>query len=137
VPAAPRFSVNSLTKFLRNRWCRLSRKTRYKSCGSNHEHFCKRTSDKISRAKPGMRFIFPLVCCLLCADVADAQFSFFDDFSRGQTNNPLSPWTVGIGIWHVANGVMQGTGSSAQDYSDCYVPGNWTNFTIQGRIQLP
>src|SRR5580765_2710572 len=84
-----------------------------------------------------MRFVFSLIFCFICADIAEAQFAFFDDFTRGATNNPLSPWTVGIGLWNVTNGVLRGTGSAAQDYSDCYVPGTWTNFTIQGQIQLP
>src|SRR5437899_1766341 len=83
-----------------------------------------------------MRFVIGLLCFAFCGAVADAQ-SFFDDFTRGSTNNTLSPWVVGIGVWHVTSGVLQGTGSAAQDYSDCYVPGNWTNFSIQGRIQLP
>jgi hypothetical protein len=70
-------------------------------------------------------------------DVTPPTNSFFDDFTRATTANSFSPWVVGLGEWNVTNGTLQGMSTIANDYSDAYIPGNWTNFTIQARITLP
>ncbi|MFO1477561.1 MAG: Ig-like domain-containing protein, partial [Verrucomicrobiota bacterium] len=62
---------------------------------------------------------------------------FVDDFSRATNADVLAPWVIGVGKWTITNGVMLGASSGMRDYSDCYVPGNWTNFSIQTRLQLP
>ncbi len=63
--------------------------------------------------------------------------SFYDDFSRATTSNSFSPWVVGLGEWSVVNNTLQGTATIANDYSDAYIPANFTNFSIQARITLP
>jgi Bacterial Ig domain/Immunoglobulin domain len=63
--------------------------------------------------------------------------SFFDDFTRATPANSFSPWVIGLGEWSVTNGTLQGMATIANDYSDAYIPRNWTNFTIQARITLP
>ncbi len=66
--------------------------------------------------------------------------SFFsDNFTRpAGTTDPLSPWVSSLGTWTVAGGVMQGSGSISQ-YSYAHIPGSsqWTDYVVQGRIQLP
>jgi hypothetical protein len=70
-------------------------------------------------------------------DVTPPTNSFFDDFSRTTPANTFSPWVIGLGEWNVTNNTLQGTAAIANDYSDAYIPGNWTNFSIQARITLP
>jgi hypothetical protein len=71
-------------------------------------------------------------------DVTPSTNLFYDDFTRlGTNSNPLAPWTVGLGEWGVTNGNLLGTAALANDYSDCYIPANWTDFTIQGQFHLP
>jgi len=70
-------------------------------------------------------------------DVAPPTNSFFDDFTRATTANSFSPWVIGLGEWSVTNNVLRGTATIRNDYSDAYIPGSWTNFSIQARITLP
>jgi hypothetical protein len=70
-------------------------------------------------------------------DVTPPTNSFFDEFSRATTANSFSPWVIGLGEWNVTNNTLQGTATIRNDYSDAYVPANWTNFSIQARITLP
>jgi len=70
-------------------------------------------------------------------DVTPPTNSFFDDFTRVTTANSFSPWVVGLGEWNVTNNVLQGMATIRNDYSDAYIPGSWTNFSIQARITLP
>ena len=70
-------------------------------------------------------------------DVTPPTNSFFDDFSRATTANTFLPWVIGLGEWSVTNSTLQGTATIRNDYSDAYIPANWTNFSIQARITLP
>jgi hypothetical protein len=71
-------------------------------------------------------------------DVTPSTNIFYDDFTRSTTNsNPLAPWTVGLGEWSITNGTLLGTASLANDYSDCYIPANFTDFSIQAHFRLP
>jgi len=60
---------------------------------------------------------------------------FFDDFTRATDPGPLSPWVVAQGPWTVTGGVLQAANSGS--YSDAYVPGNWSNITVQGSVRFP
>jgi hypothetical protein len=70
-------------------------------------------------------------------DVTPPTNSFFDDFTRATTANSFTPWVTGLGEWTVTNNTLQGMATIRNDYSDAYVPGNWTNFSIQAKITLP
>src|SRR5690242_215427 len=85
-------------------------------------------SDGVSNSRPATVSI----------DVTPSTNLFYDDFTRVGTNsNPLGPWTVGLGEWGVTNGTLLGTAALANDYSDCYIPANWTDFSIQAHFRLP
>jgi hypothetical protein len=70
-------------------------------------------------------------------DVAPPGTAFLDNFTRSTNGSPLSPWIIGLGEWNVTGGILQGASTIANDYSDVYVPGTWTDFTVQARIRLP
>jgi hypothetical protein len=70
-------------------------------------------------------------------DVTPPTNSFYDDFTRVTTANSFSPWVIGLGEWTVTNNTLQGMATIRNDYSDAYIPVNWTNFSIQARITLP
>ena len=62
-----------------------------------------------------------------------------DDFTRVPgAPNPLSPWISARGTWTIANGVLQGS-SSSSTYATIYTYPTppWTDYTVEGRIQLP
>jgi uncharacterized protein YdgA (DUF945 family) len=63
---------------------------------------------------------------------------FSDDFTRQPDDPaPLSPWIASMGTWAVSGGVLQGSGNSNQ-YSYAYTgTSQWTDYTVQGRVQMP
>lgn len=65
---------------------------------------------------------------------AGSQVLFADDFSGLAGADPL--WLIVDGSWNVANGVMQGS-SPLTSYGFAHANGNWTDYTLQGRIQFP
>ena len=48
----------------------------------------------------------------------------------------LLPWISQVGSWTVSDGILQGSGSTSQ-YSNVYTSNVWTDFSVEGRIQLP
>src|SRR5882724_2009921 len=70
-------------------------------------------------------------------DVTPSTNIFFDNFTRTGTGNSFAPWVTGIGEWNIAGGVMLGSGTISDYYSDAYVPGVVGDFSIQTRFQLP
>ena len=70
-------------------------------------------------------------------DVPPAGSLFFDDFARSTNADPLAPWAVGVGRWTITNGVLQGTASGDDDYSDLYVGTNWGDYSVEAQIQIP
>ena len=71
--------------------------------------------------------------------VSTSSVLFSDDFNRPTgTANPLLPWVASMGTWTVTGGMMQGTGGTNQ-YSYAYInpTTQWTDYTVQGSIQLP
>ena len=58
---------------------------------------------------------------------------FSDNFSR--TN--LSPWVAQSGNWAVTNGVLRGGTNSSLSYGVAYITNSWTNYSVQGSVQLP
>jgi hypothetical protein len=70
-------------------------------------------------------------------DVTPSTNIFYDNFTRTGTGNSFAPWVTGIGEWNIAGGVMLGSGTIPDYYSDAYIPGVVGDFTIQARFQLP
>jgi hypothetical protein len=70
-------------------------------------------------------------------DVTPSTNIFFDNFTRTGTGNSFAPWVTGIGEWNLAGGVMLGSGTVPDYYSDAYIPGTVGDFAIQARFQLP
>jgi hypothetical protein len=70
-------------------------------------------------------------------DVPPAGSYFFDNFIRATNADPLAPWQVGVGQWTITNGVIQGTASGDDDYSDAFVGTNWGDYSIQAQMQIP
>ncbi len=70
-------------------------------------------------------------------DVPPTGSLFFDDFARSTNADPLAPWAVGVGRWTITNGVLQGTASGDDDYSDLYVGTNWGDYSVEAQIQIP
>ncbi|MBZ5723524.1 MAG: tandem-95 repeat protein [Acidobacteriia bacterium] len=62
------------------------------------------------------------------------QVLFSDDFSGPAGADPL--WTTALGSWNIANGAMNGSGP-AWNYGVAYAGGNWTDYSVQARIQFP
>jgi hypothetical protein len=48
----------------------------------------------------------------------------------------LLPWISQVGAWTVSDGILQGSGSTSQ-YSNVYTGSAWTDFSVEGRFQLP
>ena len=67
-----------------------------------------------------------------------SQSMFADNFTRVPgTVAPLLPWTSVLGTWTVANGVLEGSGSTLS-YSQVYyapVP-LWDNYSVEGRFKF-
>jgi hypothetical protein len=70
-------------------------------------------------------------------DVTPSTNIFYDNFTRSGTGNSFAPWVTGLGEWSIAGGVMLGSGTIPDDYSDAYVPVTVSDFSIQARFQLP
>jgi len=71
-------------------------------------------------------------------DVPPAGSLFFDDFARATNADPLAPWTIGVGRWTITNGIMPGTASGEDDYSDAYAgDASWGDYSVQAQIQQP
>jgi Bacterial Ig domain len=70
-------------------------------------------------------------------DVTPSTNIFFDNFTRTGTGNSFAPWVTGLGEWNIAGGVMLGSGTVRDYYSDAYIPGIVGDFSIQTRFQLP
>jgi hypothetical protein len=74
---------------------------------------------------------------IVTIDVPPTGSLFFDDFARSTNADPLAPWTVGVGRWTITNGVLQGTASGDDDYSDLYAGTNWGDYSVEAQIQMP
>src|SRR5262249_31161410 len=61
---------------------------------------------------------------------------FFDNFTR--TNDPgrLAPWIVQSGAWTVTGGSMVGGIDAQQTYGFAYITNNWTNYSVEGKVQF-
>ncbi len=70
-------------------------------------------------------------------DVTPSTNIFFDNFTRTGTGSTFAPWVTGIGEWNTSGGVMLGSGTIPDYYSDAYIPGVVGDFVIQAKIQLP
>jgi hypothetical protein len=70
-------------------------------------------------------------------DVTPSTNIFFENFTRTGSGNSFAPWVTGLGEWNIAGGVMLGSGTIRDYYSDAYIPGIVGDFTIQTRFQLP
>jgi hypothetical protein len=70
-------------------------------------------------------------------EVTSATNIFYDSFTRATNADPLTPWNIGLGKWTITNGTMEGTSSGFGDYADTFVAGNWSDVSVQARVQLP
>jgi hypothetical protein len=70
-------------------------------------------------------------------DVTPATDLFYDNFLRPTNADPLAPWIPVQGYWSISGGKLQGSDPDPGAYDDAYVPGNWTNFSVQAQIQFP
>jgi hypothetical protein len=70
-------------------------------------------------------------------DVTPSTNIFYDNFTRTGTGNSFAPWVTGIGEWNIAGGVMLGSGTIPDYYSDAYIPSVVGDFAIQTKFQLP
>jgi hypothetical protein len=70
-------------------------------------------------------------------DVTPSTNIFFDNFTRTGTGNSFAPWVTGIGEWNISGGVMLGSGTIPDYYSDAYIPGVVGDFAVQAQFQLP
>ncbi len=61
---------------------------------------------------------------------------FSDDFTRTTNSASVAPWIVQAGGWVTTNGIFQGNNDSS-NYAQAYIPANWTNYVLSGRVQLP
>ena len=48
----------------------------------------------------------------------------------------LLPWISQVGTWTVSDGILQGSGATRK-YANVYTNTAWTDFSVEGRIQLP
>ena len=48
----------------------------------------------------------------------------------------MAPWQVASGTWSFTNGLMNGT-SAPQAYGLAYLANNWTDYSVQARLQFP
>jgi hypothetical protein len=62
------------------------------------------------------------------------QVMFLDDFSGQPGADPF--WVTVLGTWSVVNGTMQGS-SAATSYGMAYANGNWTDYSVQAKVQFP
>lgn len=61
---------------------------------------------------------------------------FADDFTSSGDPGPLAPWVAQLGAWSVTAGQLEG-GSPANNYGIAYFnDDNWTDYTVQARIQF-
>jgi Bacterial Ig domain len=70
-------------------------------------------------------------------DVTPSTNIFFDNFTRSGDGSSFAPWVTGLGEWTISDGVMLGSGTIPDYYSDAYVPAMAGDFSIQARFQLP
>jgi hypothetical protein len=82
-------------------------------------------SDALSNSTPALAVL----------DITPPGVLFMDNFTRPISPSPLTPWIAADGNWTMGNGVLQS--SNSPNYSDAYVPGNWSDYTLQGRLQFP
>ncbi|SPE48882.1 conserved hypothetical protein [Verrucomicrobia bacterium] len=70
-------------------------------------------------------------------DVTPPGNLFFDNFIRSTNSDPLAPWIPALATWTITSGQLQGINSDPGTHNDAYVPGNWTNYSVQGQFQFP
>jgi hypothetical protein len=58
---------------------------------------------------------------------------FSDDFNDGV----LAPWEIALGTWTDTGTVLQGSSLVANQYSFAFYDAPWTDYTVQGEIQIP
>ena len=67
----------------------------------------------------------------VAVDVLPPPDLFLDGFNR----STLWPWTQQSGGWSLTNNALVGT-SSFSSYGNAYVSNNWTDYLVQGQIQI-
>jgi hypothetical protein len=62
---------------------------------------------------------------------------FFDGFSLGTNSIPLPPWAAQSGAWTVTGGTLRGGPNPTQSYGYAYLGTNWTDYSVEARLQFP
>jgi hypothetical protein len=60
-----------------------------------------------------------------------------DNFSRTNDPGTLAPWVVRAGVWTITQGVLRGGTNGPASYAFVYVPTNWADCAIEGKIRFP
>ncbi len=60
-----------------------------------------------------------------------------DNFTRTNDPGTLAPWVVRSGTWTVTGGLMQGGTNSPSSYGFVYTTNQWTDYSVDARVQLP
>lgn len=60
-----------------------------------------------------------------------------DNFSRTNEPGTLAPWVIRAGVWTITQGVLRGGTNSPSSYAYVYVPTNWADCAIEGKIRFP
>lgn len=72
---------------------------------------------------------------LRLSSAGGGEILFTDDF-EGSSGDPLSSWTQAIGSWDVSSGELHQI-DPYSTYNYIYSEGSWTDYSVEGRIQLP
>src|SRR5262245_52242562 len=77
--------------------------------------------------------VLAFCCCTFSNSLVAQTTVFTDSFSR----TTLLPWTVNQGTWSVNGSALLGSRSTAQNYAYAYVNTNWTDYSVEARVQFP
>jgi len=61
---------------------------------------------------------------------------FYDNFIRSTNADPLAPWVPVLGTWTIGGGLLQASDTDVGTEHNAYVPGTWTNYSVQAQIQF-
>ncbi|HEV2435683.1 MAG TPA: YDG domain-containing protein [Verrucomicrobiae bacterium] len=62
---------------------------------------------------------------------------FSDNFVRSTDPGPIAPWVAALGGWTVTGQKLEVTSLTSGGLAEAYVPGSWSNYTVQGQVEFP
>ncbi len=84
-------------------------------------------------ANDGITNSLPATATLMVVPSGDL---FFDNFARATNSDPLAPWVQELGSWAITNGELLGSGSQSSYGYAYYSNTNWSNYSVQARVQF-